>query len=245
MADRVIRDEIWQSDRFLDLPTDACRLAFLRFLALADDFGNFEGGEKRILRILQACTQIKGPEASSATIDALMACDLIRRYEVEERELFHIPRFKSHRQYLSQRYPASPWCDKTKPLGKDKRIKISGLASDVVTTSLLRSNHVAEGVGVGVGVKSLKPLARSAKAPASIRLGEGQVLETIPLIGEAVAEVCETHLAELSRLYPKVDPLPTLREIRGWNLAKPDRRKTSRGIAAHINSWFQREQNRG
>ena len=86
--------------------------------------------------------------------------------------------------------------------------------------------------------------AQSAKAPMSLRLGEGQVLETIPLIGEAIAEVCQTHLEELERLYPGVDPLPTLREIRGWNLANPTRRKTSRGIASHINAWFQRDQNR-
>jgi len=87
--------------------------------------------------------------------------------------------------------------------------------------------------------------AQSAKAPLSLRLGEGQVLETIPLVGDAVAEVCETHLQELERLYPGVDPLPTLREIRGWNLSNPNRRKTPRGIAAHINAWFQRDQNRG
>lgn len=151
MPDRVVRDEVWQSERFLDLPTDAARLAFLRFISIVDDFGNFEGGARRLYRILQACTQVKNIEGSAAIIDSLMACDLIRRYEIEGRELFHVPRFKSHRQYLSRMYPPSPWCDLNIELGKSKRVINKGLARDVVTTSLPRSKHVAEGVEVEVG----------------------------------------------------------------------------------------------
>ena len=150
MADRILRDELWQSERFLDLPTDIARLAFLRFLSLADDFGNFEGGPRRLHRILNECTLLKTADASSGAIDALMGADLIRRYSIEDRELFHIPRFKSHKQYLARRYPASPWCLKNEVLGKDRRVKNQGLAKDVVTTSLLHSSLVAEGVGDGV-----------------------------------------------------------------------------------------------
>jgi hypothetical protein len=150
MPDRVLRDELWLSDRFLDLASDAARVAFLRFLSLADDFGNFEGGERRLSRILIICTQLKTDNAVSLVIDSLMACDLIRRYTVQDRELFHIPRFRSHRQYVSRRYPASPWCDQNADLGKYKRVKNQSLAKNAVTTSLLRSSVVAEGDGAGV-----------------------------------------------------------------------------------------------
>lgn len=156
MPDRILRDEIWLSDRFLDLPTDAARLSFLRFVGLADDFGNFEGGPRRLFRILHACTQIKTESAATEILVALIEADLIRRYEIEGRELYHIPRFRSHRQYLSRRFPPSPWCNKNMPLGKEKRIKNSGLAKNLDATSLPRSNLVAEGVGVGVGVGELQ-----------------------------------------------------------------------------------------
>jgi hypothetical protein len=164
MSDRIIRDEIWMSDRFLDLPTDTARVAFMRFIAIADDFGNLEGGVKRLFRILETCTQAKTLAAVEGAIDALMQADLIRRYTVDDRELFHIPRFHVHKQYVARKVPASPWCNKNAPLGKESRgrkavivLPNQGLASrntpecsnHVVTTSQLRSNHVVHGVGDG------------------------------------------------------------------------------------------------
>lgn len=163
MPDRLIRDELLESDRWLDLPTDASRLAFVGFLLICDDFGNFEGGARRLFRLLHKFTQIKTSDAAASTIDALMACDLIRRYEKDDRELFHIPRFKSHRQYLSRAYPASPWCTSDALLGKDKRVINKGLAKNVITTSSERSVDVAEGVGVGVGVRR-KPSSTDVEA---------------------------------------------------------------------------------
>lgn len=152
MSDRILRDELWLSDRFLDLPTDIARLAFLRFLSLADDFGNFEGGIRRLARILHACTQSKTDEAIAQTLDALMAADLIRCYQAEGRDLIHIPRFRSKRWYFARKVPASPWCDASTPLGKEERAQKQEHTQKVDTTLSQRCSHVAEGVGVGVGV---------------------------------------------------------------------------------------------
>lgn len=178
MADRILRDELWESDRFLDLPNDIARLAFLRFLSAADDFGNFEGGTRRLVRMIQACTQAKNDEAVAGAIDALMGADLIRRYVVDGRELFHIPRTRPHRQYIVRKYPPSPW-DADVKLGKTRRVEARGLAKDherqalsgdVVATSLPRRDHVAEGVGVGVGVGiESKGRAESIRGAAGAR----------------------------------------------------------------------------
>lgn len=92
--------------------------------------------------------------------------------------------------------------------------------------------------------KKSKAIARSADASSPIRLGEGPEIEAIPLVGDRVATVCQSHVAELERLYPGVDVPQTLKEIRGWNLANPTRRKTPAGIAKHINAWCAREQNK-
>lgn len=179
MTDRILRDELWESDRFLDLPTDIARLAFLRFLSAADDFGNFEGGTRRLARMIQASTQAKTEDAVTGAIDALMAADLIRRYTVDGRELFHIPRTKPHRQYIVRKMPASPW-DMDLKLGKTQRVETRGLAKyqqnqalgeNVATTSQTDSNHVAKGVGVGVGVGiESKGRAESIRGGASARL---------------------------------------------------------------------------
>lgn len=179
MADRILRDELWESDRFLGLPTDIARLAFLRFLSAADDFGNMEGGARRLTRMIQACTQAKTEDAVMGAIDALMHADLIRRYVVEGRELFHLPRGRPHRQYIVRKMPASPW-DAELKLGKTQRIETRGLAKDhkpqplsgnVATTSTPDGNHVAKGVGVGVGIES-KWRAASIRADDGARSGD-------------------------------------------------------------------------
>lgn len=46
-------------------------------------------------------------------------------------------------------------------------------------------------------------------------------------------------------LYPAVDIMQELRNMRGWLLSNPTKRKTKRGIARFINSWLAKEQNRG
>ncbi len=46
-------------------------------------------------------------------------------------------------------------------------------------------------------------------------------------------------------LYPAVDIEQALRDMAGWCLANPTRRKTRTGINRFINGWLAREQNRG
>lgn len=180
MADRILRDELWQSERFLDLPTDACRLAFLRMLSEADDFGNLEGGIKRAYRMLSGCTQIKSETATATTLEALIDSDLIRLYKVDGRDLIHIPRTRPHRQYIVRKMPTSPW-DVDVKLGKTQRVESRGLAKEqhahntnqqltqnVATTSLRHGSHVAQGVGVGVGVgvgEEQRPVRKRTKPP--------------------------------------------------------------------------------
>lgn len=99
-------------------------------------------------------------------------------------------------------------------------------------------------------VLSETPLAPSNRLPdaADPPNGEkknGNSVAYIPLVGGDEWGVSHEFAAELATLYPAVDVPQTLNEIRGWNLANPKKRKTARGVAAHINTWFQREQNRG
>jgi hypothetical protein len=177
VPDRILRDEVWLSDRFLDLPTDACRLAFLRMVSESDDFGNLEGGLKRLYRLLAPCTQIKSETALTATLEALIEADLVRMYKVDGRELMHIPRTRPHRQYIVRKMPVSPW-DADIKLGKTQRIEARGLAkdqqnqhqtdkcsNDVVATSHTSSSDVAQGVGVGVGVGKEQKTTRAPRTP--------------------------------------------------------------------------------
>src|SRR3990167_4218615 len=222
VPDRILRDELLESDRWLDLPTDAARLAFIGFLLITDDFGNFEGGSRRLFRFLHRFTQIKSEVHALECIGSLIECDLLRRYEVSGREFFHIPRFRPHRQYRVKKYPASPWCDQKTEPGKVKRVYIRGLAKNVVDTSHPRSNDVAEGVGVGVGVgvgkrsTPLPPLGgfsefwqaypkkvakvQALKAWSKLKLGNSDFEKLMSAL--SVAKTCDQWCRDQGRFIP-------------------------------------------
>lgn len=57
--------------------------------------------------------------------------------------------------------------------------------------------------------------------------------------------VSKALVAEWGQLYPAVDVPQTLREIKGWFIANPSKRKTRSGILRCINTWLSKEQNKG
>lgn len=67
----------------------------------------------------------------------------------------------------------------------------------------------------------------------------------LPLNDGSIFDVTEEDYAKWSALYPSVDVMQALRSMAGWLDAKPERRKTRRGIRAFITSWLSRDQDRG
>ena len=64
----------------------------------------------------------------------------------------------------------------------------------------------------------------------------------LPLRDGSEYEVPAEFVAELEPLYSAVDVPQTLKEMRGWLLGHPQRRKTRRGIRGFIVNWLKREQ---
>ena len=56
--------------------------------------------------------------------------------------------------------------------------------------------------------------------------------------------VTEGIVSEFAVLYPAVDVMQELRNMRGWLLNNPKNRKTRSGIRRFINSWLSREQDK-
>jgi hypothetical protein len=63
----------------------------------------------------------------------------------------------------------------------------------------------------------------------------------IPLRDDSEFFITQVMFDEWQQLYPSVDVLQLLKNIRGWNLANPNKRKTRKGILQHINQWLAKE----
>ena len=56
--------------------------------------------------------------------------------------------------------------------------------------------------------------------------------------------VTEEMVSEFTGLYPAVDVMQELRNMRGWLLNNPRNRKTRSGICRFINAWLSKAQNK-
>lgn len=96
---------------------------------------------------------------------------------------------------------------------------------------------------------SRSPQSDSAEPKGSPPADESPVVICIPTnkfktAGEEYP-VTEKQIIEWRETYPAVDVVQSLRQIRSWNLNNPAKRKTLRGMPAHIDKWLAKDQNRG
>lgn len=57
--------------------------------------------------------------------------------------------------------------------------------------------------------------------------------------------ITDEDVKEYESLYPNVDVMQQLRNMKGWLNSNPTRRKTKSGIKRFINSWLSKEQDKG
>lgn len=57
--------------------------------------------------------------------------------------------------------------------------------------------------------------------------------------------ITQEDISEWEELYPAVNVMQELRNMKGWCKENASKRKTERGIRKFINSWLSREQNKG
>ena len=67
----------------------------------------------------------------------------------------------------------------------------------------------------------------------------------LPLNTGAEHTVTHGEIEQWQDLYPAVDVRQELRNMLGWLLGSPNRRKTKRGIGKFIQGWLGREQDKG
>lgn len=107
MPDRVIRDELLESPRFLALKDNADRLAYIALLLNADDLGNFDADPFRLVRIWRDFG-ISTRELAAKTLAELADTDLVRVYSVDGKAFVHIPRYRQRLRYTVGKFPRPP-----------------------------------------------------------------------------------------------------------------------------------------
>ena len=117
-----------------------------------------------------------------------------------------------------------------------RRDKLKHEPSTNVNTSTANTQNQPI-VEVEVEVKEVEQ-ERSAKASPDL----SPIVESLPLRDGRPFPIKQSVVSEFEIAYPRVDVLVTLKEMRAWLIANPDRRKTQRGCLRFVNTWLSNAQ---
>ena len=241
MRARNIKPGFFKNEHLADCSPSA-RLLFIGLWMLADREGRLEYRPKRWKGEL---FPYENEDAAALFSELENAGGLVVKYAADGVQYVWIPHFLDH-QRPHQNESAStipPYtCDQgEKDLSPRHEVIATKDQSDPAESLFsesLSSDSLNPDSGMLNAEGSSEPEAASKPSP---------VVSSIPIVGKGGGEgpVTQADVDEWQALFPAVDVMQEIRNIRAWNLANPSKRKTASGYKRHIVSWLSKEQNRG
>lgn len=145
MPDRLIRDDILDSARYLGLSSDTARMLFVHLILVADDLGNCEAEPIFVRRRLLA-SALEDPSIVKL-LSELADADLIRLYENGGKRYAHIPRFRQRLRYVNGKCPRPPEsieCTEINRLASQKTVLSQSTAGPRSDSSQQKRREVEE-----------------------------------------------------------------------------------------------------
>lgn len=145
MPDRIIRDELYRSRRFIRLTSDTLRVLFIGLILHADDLANAEATTEAISGILR---REVNDETTARWLSELADVGLVRIYQVSDgdardgpKTYVHIPKFRQRLRWHKGRHPLPPAEIESNEI-RELRAKV-GLKTDSSRTQVgLKSDEV-------------------------------------------------------------------------------------------------------
>lgn len=241
---RMFSKKIIDSDAFLDMPLSTQALYF--HLSMRADDEGFINNPKKVsrmigcgeddLKLLIAKNFIIPFESGVVVIKHWLIHNTIRKDRAketlykEERRMINI---KENGAYTTSNFGENG----------------NGLPNDNQVTTVCQPNGGIDKISIvensidKISIDIDNTSAQSDKIthePAPI---EPSVI-TITLNDKSEFPIYQNMIDEWAELYPNVDIMQELRNMKGWCNSNPTKRKTKRGILRFINGWLSREQDK-
>ncbi|MBE6129578.1 MAG: transcriptional regulator [Erysipelotrichaceae bacterium] len=227
MPNRILKESICLSEE-IDQLSWFEEVLFYRLITKCDDFGRYDGRAKVIKGTAFPLKDITTKDIEKA-LKKLVAVGLVTSYEVDEKPYLQLRTWQCHQQIRNSKskYPDPEAGKITSDINCNQlqSIDINCTRNPIQSNPNPNPNHTL--------AQSDSPSVLFADVE-SIPLNTGE--EWLPT---------EKQYAEYCRLYPSVDVKQQFREMRGWCIANPAKRKTKKGIARFVNGWLSRTQDKG
>ena len=221
LPNRILKESICYSDD-IDRLTAFEETVFYRLIVNADDFGRMDGRipllKSMLFRTKKGITEKNIEDA----ISKLASVGLVQCYIVDDKPFLQFPKWELHQVVRAKKskFPA-PESNCKQMISNDFKCFRNPIQSESESESECMPGAV--------------PVPGNAPDP---------IIE-FPLNDKSLYPIFPFDVEEWEKLYPSVDVMQQLRNMRGWLDANPTRRKTKSGIKGFVNKWLMREQDKG
>lgn len=234
MPNRILKESICRSEE-IDHLSWFEEVLFYRLIVICDDFGRYDGRAKIIKGSCFPLKSVTEKDIDSA-LDKLSAVGLVRVYEAQGRPYLQLVTWADHQRIRNQKSKYPEFSQDCKILlSNDSRGQQKEASDNKCVRNPIQSESKAE-TESNADICSERQAAAKPPDPLVITL-QLNTGEEYPVSQDSVNEWME--------LYPAVDIMQCLRNMKGWLLSNPAKRKTARGISRFITTWLQKEQDRG
>ena len=234
MPNRILRESICTSDT-IDKLSWFEEALYYRLIVTCDDFGRFDGRTAVIKNRLFPLKDGLTLKTVETALHGLANAGLVSFYTVEGRRFLCLPtwgKYQTQRAKVSK-YPAPDTSDESDE--QSSAIICKQMQADDSKCSRIRESNSLFAIR-DTGIENIGTEPQAASMPPVIFL---------PLNDGSEYPVSQEQCHEWAGLYPAVDVIQQLRQMRAWLIANPRKKKTKSGINRFIVAWLSKEQDRG
>ena len=234
MPNRILRESICTSDT-IDKLSWFEEALYYRLIVTCDDFGRFDGRTAVIKNRLFPLKDGLTLKTVETALHGLANAGLVSFYTVEGRRFLCLPtwgKYQTQRAKVSK-YPAPDTSDESDE--QSSAIICKQMQADDSKCSRIRESNSLFAIR-DTGIENIGTEPQAASMPPVIFL---------PLNDGTEYPVSREQCHEWAGLYPAVDVIQQLRQMRAWLIANPRKKKTKSGINRFIVTWLSKEQDRG
>lgn len=236
MPNRILKESICSSEE-IDSLSWFEEVLFYRLIVKCDDYGRYDG---RLKFVKNSCFPLKDITEKDVekALYKLSAVGLVRAYEAQGRPYLQLATWEQHQNIRAKKSKYPPF-DETciQMYSSESDCSRNPIQSESKSKSESYSDICSE-------QKASEPPKQPPAPPKPIVQTEPPVISLLLNTGEEYP-ITQSDINAWMELYPAVNVMQELRNMKGWCDANPKKRKTASGIKRFINSWLSKEQNKG
>lgn len=244
MPNRILKESICSSEE-IDSLSWFEEVLFYRLIVKCDDYGRYDG---RLKFVKNSCFPLKDITEKDVekALCKLSAVGLVRAYEMQGRPYLQLVTWEQHQNVRAKKskYPAF---DETciQMYSSESNCSRNPIQSESVSETESYSDICSEQRSSEQQKEAEpKPPKPPKPQPKPVAPSEPAVITLLLNTGDEYP-ITQSDINTWTELYPAVNIMQELRNMKGWCISNPKKRKTAGGIKRFINAWLAKEQNKG